>query len=182
MEIITNTTEFYLETETAAALGKFDGVHIGHRRLLDEIILRKGRGLAACVFTFDPTPAVFFGSSDGRELTTKEEKRLLFERLGIDILIEYPLDAGTAAMPPEDFAVQVLARQMNVRYIAAGPLGRGEPGTQRFLRGWDRSLALRFPPLTRCAWMAWRSAPPMCEARWRAGICRLWNGCWGCPI
>lgn len=120
MEIITNTTEFYLETETAAALGKFDGVHIGHRRLLDEIILRKGRGLAACVFTFDPTPAVFFGSSDGRELTTKEEKRLLFERLGIDILIEYPLDAGTAAMPPEDFAVQVLARQMNVRYIAAG--------------------------------------------------------------
>lgn len=120
MEIITNTTEFYLETETAAALGKFDGVHIGHRRLLDEIILRKGRGLAACVFTFDPTPAVFFGSSDGRELTTKEEKRLLFERLGIDILIEYPLDAGTASMPPEDFAVQVLARQMNVRYIAAG--------------------------------------------------------------
>lgn len=120
MEIITNTTDFYLKTETAAALGKFDGVHIGHRRLLDEIILRKSRGLAACVFTFDPTPAVFFGSSDGKELTTKEEKRLLFERLGIDILIEFPLDAATAAMPPEAFAVQVLAGRMNVRFIAAG--------------------------------------------------------------
>lgn len=120
MEIITNTTDFYLKTETAAALGKFDGVHIGHRRLLDEIILQKSRGLAACVFTFDPTPAVFFGYSDGKELTTKEEKRLLFERLGIDILIEFPLDAATAAMPPETFAVQVLARQMNANFIAAG--------------------------------------------------------------
>lgn len=120
MEIITNTTDFYLKTETAAALGKFDGVHIGHRRLLDEILLQKSRGLAACVFTFDPTPAVFFGNSDGKELTTKEEKRLLFERLGIDILIEFPLNAATAATPPETFAEQVLARQMNVRFIAAG--------------------------------------------------------------
>ena len=76
MEIITNTTDFYLETETAVALGKFDGVHIGHRRLLEEIILRKNKGLAACVFTFDPTPAVFFGGSDGKELTVREEKRL----------------------------------------------------------------------------------------------------------
>ena len=120
MEIITNTKDFYLKTETAAALGKFDGVHIGHRRLLDEIILQKSRGLVACVFTFDPTPAVFFGNSDGRELTTKEEKRLLFERLGIDILIEFPLDKTAAAMPPETFAERVLAKQMNVSFIAAG--------------------------------------------------------------
>lgn len=120
MEIITNTTDFYLKAETAVALGKFDGVHIGHRRLLDEIIMRKSRGLAACVFTFDPTPAVLFRSSDGRELTSKEEKRLLFERMGIDILIEFPLDAVTAAMPPGTFVAEVLARRMNVRFIAAG--------------------------------------------------------------
>lgn len=137
MEIITNTTDFCLSTETAAALGKFDGVHIGHRRLLDEIILRKNKGLAACVFTFDPTPAVFFGSSDGKELTVKEEKRLLFERLGIDVLIEFPLDAETAAMAPETFAAQVLARQMNVRFIAAGrdlSFGAGGAGNAALLR------------------------------------------------
>lgn len=137
MEIITNTTDFYLETETAVALGKFDGVHIGHRRLLEEIILRKNKGLAACVFTFDPTPAVFFGGSDGKELTVREEKRLLFERLGIDILIEFPLNAQTAAMPPEAFAGDVLARQMNVRYIAAGKdlsFGAGGAGDAALLR------------------------------------------------
>ena len=88
MEIITNTVDFYLEKETAAAIGKFDGIHVGHRRLLDEILACKKNGLASCVFTFDPAPAVLFGLSDGRELTTREEKRLLFERMGVDILVE----------------------------------------------------------------------------------------------
>ncbi len=137
MEIITNTTDFYLKPETAAALGKFDGVHIGHRRLLDEIILQKSRGLAACVFTFDPAPAVYFGSSDGRELTSREEKRLLFERMGVDILVEFPLNEETAPMPPEAFAVQVLARQMNVRFVAAGgdlSFGAGGAGDAALLR------------------------------------------------
>lgn len=149
MEIITNTTDFYLERETAAALGKFDGVHIGHRRLLDEIILRKNKGLAACVFTFDPTPAVFFGSSDGKELTVKEEKRLLFERMGIDILIEFPLNAQTAAISPETFAAQVLARQMNVRFVAAGSdlsFGAGGAGDAALLRRLGPELG--FEPAT----------------------------------
>ena len=137
MEIITNTTDFYLERETAAALGKFDGVHIGHRRLLDEIILRKNKGLAACVFTFDPTPAVFFGSSDGKE------------RMGIDILIEFPLNAQTAAISPETFAAQVLARQMNVRFVAAGSdlsFGAGGAGDAALLRRLGPELG--FEPAT----------------------------------
>lgn len=120
MEIITNTVDFYLEKETAAAIGKFDGIHVGHRRLLDEILACKKNGLASCVFTFDPAPAVLFGLSDGRELTTREEKRLLFERMGVDILVEFPLTAQTAAMPPEKFVYEVLAKQMNVRFLAAG--------------------------------------------------------------
>lgn len=120
MEIITNTVDFYLEKETAAAIGKFDGIHVGHRRLLDEIFACKKEGLASCVFTFDPAPAVLFGLSDGKELTTREEKRLLFERMGVDILIEFPLTPETAAMPPETFVYEVLARQMNVRFLAAG--------------------------------------------------------------
>ena len=120
MEIIAGTTDFYLEKDTAAAIGKFDGVHIGHRRLLEEILARKKDGLAACVFTFDPAPAVLFGTSDGRELTTKEEKRLMFEKMGVDILIEFPLTYKTAAMEPEDFAREVLAKRMRVRFLAAG--------------------------------------------------------------
>lgn len=120
MEIISGTTEFKLDRETAVAIGKFDGVHIGHRRLLEEILEQKRNGLAACVFTFDPPPSVFFGGLDGGELTTREEKRLLFETLGVDILIEFPLNAETAAILPENFVREILVKKMNARLVAAG--------------------------------------------------------------
>ena len=120
MEIIADTTQFYLEIDTAVAIGKFDGLHIGHRRLLDEILEQKQNGLAACVFTFDPAPAVLFGASDGRELMTREEKRTQLERMGVDILVEFPLSYQTAAMEPEEFISEILTKQMNVRFIAAG--------------------------------------------------------------
>ena len=64
MEIITKTTDFYLREESAAAIGKFDGVHVGHRRLLEEILDQKKAGRKACVFTFDPPPSVFFGKTE----------------------------------------------------------------------------------------------------------------------
>ncbi|MBE5883660.1 MAG: bifunctional riboflavin kinase/FAD synthetase [Lachnospiraceae bacterium] len=120
MKIIANTTDFYLDTDTAVAIGKFDGVHIGHRRLLEEILLQKSQGLAVCVFTFDPAPAVLFGLSDGKELTTKEEKRHLFEQMGVDILIEFPLTPETAGISPEQFVSEVLVKRMRTRFIAAG--------------------------------------------------------------
>lgn len=120
MKIIANTTDFYLNRETAVAIGKFDGIHMGHRRLLEEILLQKEKGLAACVFTFDPAPAVLFGLSDGKELTTAEEKRHLFAQMGVDILIEFPLTYETAAMSPEDFVTEVLLKRMNTRFVAAG--------------------------------------------------------------
>ncbi len=129
LEIIANTIQFYIERPTAVAIGKFDGVHVGHRRLLEEIIERKKSGLAACVFTFDPPPAVLFGFSDGKELTTREEKRAIFERMGVDILVEFPLNKETAAMPPMEFATQVLARQMNAEFVVAGDdLSFGDKG------------------------------------------------------
>lgn len=147
LEIIANTTDICLRAETAAAIGKFDGIHIGHRRLLEEILTRKKDGLAACVFTFDPPPARFFGSSDGRELTTREEKRLLFEMMGVDILIEFPLNEKTAATPPESFAKDILAGHMNARFVAAGTdlsFGARGAGNAKLLRKMSRELGFGF--------------------------------------
>lgn len=119
MKIIKKTLHFALEEPTAVTIGKFDGVHLGHRRLLEEI-LHKRPGLKAVVFTFDPPPAVLFGRSDGKELTTRDEKRKLFESLGVDVLIEFPLTRGSAAMEPEDFVREILVNQMKAKFIAAG--------------------------------------------------------------
>lgn len=120
MEIIAGTLNFQLDRDTAVAMGKFDGLHVGHRELLGRIIEQRDRGLAPCVFTFDPSPAVFFGLSDGKELMTRAEKRRAFQKLGVEYLVEFPLTEQSAAMPPELFIEEVLVKRLKCRYVAAG--------------------------------------------------------------
>lgn len=129
MEIIQDTSEFYIEHKTAVAIGKFDGIHKGHTELLSHIIRQKEKGMKAVVFTFHPSAAVFFGQGSAAELTTRYEKRKLFEEMGVDILIEFPLNRKTAATPPEEFVSKILVGQMNAGYIAAGAdLSFGDKG------------------------------------------------------
>lgn len=132
MQIIEKTTTFRLERKSAVAIGKFDGVHLGHQALIRRIIAQKDRGLLATVFTFDTSASAFFGG-EGKELTTKEEKRRIFERMGVDILIEFPLNTVTAATEPEEFVHRFLADQMKSDYICAGPdLSFGKRGAGNY--------------------------------------------------
>ena len=103
MELICQTTDFKIEEGCAVAIGKFDGIHRGHKRLLREIFDAKKLGLKTAVFTFDPSPAVFFQGDSVKELMTREEKRIAFEKMEIDYLVEYPFCKETAAVLPEDY-------------------------------------------------------------------------------
>lgn len=133
MQIISGTTEFQIGHDTAVAIGKFDGVHRGHRKLLAEILRQKEDGLLAAIFTFEPSPEVFFGMSPSRELSTREEKRALFEEMGIDILVEFPFNRETAAISPEDFVLKILVGKMRTRFVAAGTdLSFGDRGKGNF--------------------------------------------------
>ncbi len=120
MKIIYDREIFQIEQDCAVAIGKFDGLHKGHTHLLSHILHRKKQGMQAVVFTFHPSASIFFGQTKGAELTTREEKRELFKMLGVDILVEFPLNKETAAIPPETFVRRILAGQMHARYIAAG--------------------------------------------------------------
>ncbi|MDE6921412.1 MAG: adenylyltransferase/cytidyltransferase family protein, partial [Lachnospiraceae bacterium] len=60
MKIIANTADFYIEEATAAAIGKFDGFHRGHQKLLGQLKRQQEKGLRSVVFTFVPSPAAFF--------------------------------------------------------------------------------------------------------------------------
>lgn len=115
MRIIKDTTEFKIEEKTAVAIGKFDGFHRGHQKLLQEMQKQKEKGLATVVFTFVPSPAAFFnqGSEPIRELNTIEEKRRIFEQANIDYLIEYPFYQEIADMLPEVYIEKVLVEQMH---------------------------------------------------------------------
>lgn len=133
MQIVRDITDYVSPGETAVSIGKFDGVHLGHRRLLEELLDQKEKGLLATVFTFDPYPEIFFGYGSGQILTTREEKEEIFERMGIDILVEFPFNAQTAATPSRDFVTRFLCRQLRARFIAAGPdLTFGDHGSGHF--------------------------------------------------
>lgn len=136
MKVITGTEQFCLDGPTAVTVGKFDGLHRGHQKQLHMILEEKKKGRETCVFTFDPAPAVFFGKADGRELTTREEKRCLLEQMGVDILVEFPMNARTAAMAPELFVEQMLVGSMKAVMVAAGTdvsFGAGGAGNAALL-------------------------------------------------
>lgn len=120
MKIIEKTTEFRIGQETTVAIGKFDGFHRGHQKLLNRIKEQKERGLAAVVFTFVPSPAAFFSKEPEQDLTTIEEKRKIFEEAGVDYLIEYPFYQEIADMDPEIYISKVLVEQLNAKCIVAG--------------------------------------------------------------
>jgi len=120
MRIIENDTQFQLHTPSAVAIGKFDGIHKGHKALLQMILEKKRQGMKAVVFTFEPSPLELFTGQIQQELTTREEKRVLFQNMGIDVLIEYPMTRESAAIAPELFVKQILWTQMKAGFIAAG--------------------------------------------------------------
>lgn len=143
MQIIERETAFQLHKPSAVAIGKFDGIHRGHQSLLRHVLDQKEKGLQAVVFTFDPSPAVFFSGAELPELTTKNEKHKLFSELGVDVLIEFPLNHETAATEPERFIEEILAGQMKTAYIAAGTdlsFGKAGKGDAALLK----NLADRF--------------------------------------
>jgi riboflavin kinase/FMN adenylyltransferase len=136
MQIITSLDKIKLEMPSAVAIGKFDGIHLGHRQLLGEIVAKKQEGFQAVVFTFNPSPSVLFSKVREKELTSRDEKRQLFEALGIDVLVEFPLTYETAATPKEVFVEEILVQKLNAKYIVAGTdlsIGKNGEGNSAFL-------------------------------------------------
>lgn len=135
MKYIRHNTSFQLNN-TAIALGKFDGLHKGHRLLLDEITDRKKEGLFATVFTFDISPVrITKGAYDGMLMTSEERERYLAS-LGIDIVVEYPFTYAFSQMEPEAFVRDILIGQMGMRFLAVGEdfrFGRGQTGNVELL-------------------------------------------------
>ena len=120
MEIIKNTAKFQIEEPTAVAIGKFDGFHLGHQKLLRQLEAQKSSGLKSVVFTFVPSPAAFFSGAPIGELSTLEEKRRIFAQSGVDYLVEFPFVRETADMEPEAFIENVLVEMLHAKCVVAG--------------------------------------------------------------
>ena len=121
MEYITGTRKFQIEEPSVVTLGKFDGRHRGHQKLLREMAeVKKEKGYQIAVFTFDMSPSILDSESTQRVITTNLERKNNLERIGIDYLVEYPFTMETAHMDPEEFVKEILVGQMNAKTIVVG--------------------------------------------------------------
>jgi len=102
---------------SAVSLGKFDGIHLGHRLLLDEVLGHKE--LIPTVFTFgieDGSKAV----PAGKLVYSWEEKKIILEDIGIKRTVLFPFNKETKNMEPEDFIEKFLIEKMDARFICVG--------------------------------------------------------------
>ncbi|MGC9469963.1 MAG: riboflavin biosynthesis protein RibF [Bacteroidales bacterium] len=121
-------------------VGTFDGVHIGHRSILNEM-RRSAEQLVGetVVFTFWPHPRIVLGKTDHafRLLNTLEEKIYLFEKAGVDHLLVYPFTPEFSGLPAEAFVEEYLVRKCGVRMLVMGynhHLGRNREGGFELIR------------------------------------------------
>jgi riboflavin kinase/FMN adenylyltransferase len=115
---------------SVAAIGNFDGVHLGHREILSAVVKEaRGSGARAVAMTFDPHPEHYLRPGQAPLLLTPRGERLrLLAQTGIDAVLVLPFDAALASLPARDFARRILAGALGVRSLHEGPsfrLGRG---------------------------------------------------------
>lgn len=107
---------------TAVAIGNFDGVHLGHQVLLNDVRARAlGGGVLSAALTFEPHPREFFcqGSAPAR-ITTLRDKADFIARCGIDQLFFAHFDKQLASLSPEEFVREILVERLRAAYVSVG--------------------------------------------------------------
>lgn len=118
---VTSSTEL-IQTPTAVALGKFDGVHRGHQRVIQPILHQSADAerIYPTVITFEPHPQEFFTGKPRRLLTPVDEKVQHLELLGVEQLVLIPFNKELSALTPEQFVEQIIVQKLQASRISVG--------------------------------------------------------------
>ncbi len=121
MKTYSNIKE-YNNKKSVVTIGTFDGVHIGHKKILEKIIFNaKELNCESVVLTFFPHPRmVLQDNSVVQLLNTVDEKTILLEKTGIDNLIIHPFNQEFSRLTAEEFVKEILVNQLNIRKIIIG--------------------------------------------------------------
>ena len=111
-----------LPSGCVATIGVFDGVHLGHQRILQRVLDEANRrGLESLVFTFEPTPREYFSSaSPPARLTRFREKFTVLSGLGLGWMFCPRFDHQLESLEPEAFIGQLLVGTLRVRHLVVG--------------------------------------------------------------
>lgn len=130
-----------LPVQTVVTIGKFDGFHLGHRKLLSAVLQEKKKGYASCVISFSTSVDM-----PGSVIYTREEQRKICESLGIDVLAEYPLDESIKEMSGEQFVKEILCERLQAKVIVTGEdfrFGKNRSGDISLLKSLEEACGYR---------------------------------------
>ena len=137
MKVIRSLEDLQLPA-SAVAIGMFDGVHTGHRMVL-ESTLRKAHalGLPATVFSFANHPQGVVSNSTPQLLSTLEERLMAFEAAGIDIAVVPDFTPAMRELTPDQFIHDVLLAKLGAKSISIGydhHFGKNRAGNSDLLK------------------------------------------------
>lgn len=118
--------------------GTFDGVHVGHQKILHRIVsLAKQNNGESVVVTFWPHPRIVLNKdSEIKLLSTIEEKIAQFQQIGIDHLLILPFDKTISELTPQEYIEQILVQTIGTRIFVIGydhKFGKNRAGDFRYL-------------------------------------------------
>ncbi|WP_299676349.1 bifunctional riboflavin kinase/FAD synthetase [uncultured Roseobacter sp.] len=127
----------------SAAIGNFDGVHLGHQSVID--LARQAEPEAPLgIVTFEPHPRSFFApNAPAFRLMGRDARASRLEKLGVERLYELNFNAALAALAPEDFAQRVIADGLGLRHVIVGAdfcFGKARAGTAQHLQTFGAEL------------------------------------------
>lgn len=109
--------------DSIVTIGTFDGVHLGHQKIIKRLIdLKKKDGGQTVLFTFDPHPrkVLFPDQMDLKLITTTEEKCRLLEKLGIDHVLVFPFTKAFSQMQATEYISEVIAKGLHTKSLVIG--------------------------------------------------------------
>ncbi len=133
-----DTTDFYMEGPTAVTLGKFDGLHRGHQKLLSKVMDLSRGNISSVVFTLN-------AKKESLILTEKEQKELI-DQMGITCLIKCPFVPEIFRMTPENFVDRILTGALHACAVVVGTdfrFGYQRAGDAAFLKECEKKYPFK---------------------------------------
>jgi riboflavin kinase/FMN adenylyltransferase len=138
LNLIHNIQNFQSDHKTVVSVGSFDGVHIGHQKLIEQLnSVAEKHNASSVVISFTPHPRIFFNpETELRLLTTDDEKTELLSQTGLEYFILQDFDSDFARQLPETF-IKLLTEKLNMKHLFIGydhHFGKDRSGNFEFIK------------------------------------------------
>ncbi len=123
MRIYNNISEITTLQNAIVTIGTFDGVHLGHQKIIKRLLeIKEQQGGETVLFTFAPHPrkVLFPNQTDLRLITTTDEKCELLKHFGIDHVLVYPFTKAFSQMQANDYVTEIIAKGLHTKKLVIG--------------------------------------------------------------